>query len=180
LPIIRVPGDENSLFGGDTVKQKRMHTRWILLGAVAMWAGLSLLHSKPAWALEDWNDTQINWQPYEQGLAEAKKQKKPVCLVFYTEWCSHCKKYSGIFHDPRVVERAKDFVMIRVDKDKNQELSRRHALDGQYIPRTYFMSSRGTIDPDIHAPRERYKYFYDEHNPASLLAGMEAALKTLY
>ena len=28
------------------------------------------------------------------------------------------------------------------------------------------------VPADIHAPREQYKYFYDEKDPASVLAGM--------
>ena len=125
----------------------------------------------------DWNDGGVAWKPYQEGLAEAKKTKRPVCLIFYTDWCPHCKNYSGVFHDDKVVARAKDFVMIRVNADENKDLSKKYALDGGYIPRTYFLSPAGEVDPDLHAPRDSYKYFYDEHNPASVLAGMDAALK---
>ena len=127
----------------------------------------------------DWNDEQIAWKNYEDGLAAAKKDKKPVCLVFFTEWCPHCKNFSQVFHDPKVVEKSKDFVMVHLDKDKNAELSKQYAPDGQYIPRTYFLGPDGKLDPDIHAPREQYKYFYDEKDPASVLAGMDEALKKL-
>ncbi len=127
----------------------------------------------------DWNDKQIDWQSYEDGLAEAKKTKKPICLIFYTEWCPHCTNYSKVFHDPKVVEKAKEFVMIRVDADKNKALGQQYALDGSYIPRTYFLAPDGTVAADIHAPRQQFKYFYDEHKAASVLAGMDAALKKL-
>jgi hypothetical protein len=127
----------------------------------------------------NWNDGQISWQEYDKGLAAAKAAKKPVCLVVYTEWCPHCSNYSNVFHDSKVVEQSKKFVMVRVDKDKNAEISKKYAPDGEYIPRTYFLSSAGTLDPEIHAPREKYKYFYDERNPASVLAGMDTALKKL-
>jgi thiol-disulfide isomerase/thioredoxin len=128
----------------------------------------------------DWNDAQINWRSYEEGLAAAAKEKKPVCLVFYTDWCPHCTKYSGVFHDAKVVERSKRFVMVRIDKDKNVDLGRKYAGDGDYIPRTFFLSSTGTLDTDLHAPRESYKYFYDESDPAGILAGMDAALAKLH
>lgn len=126
----------------------------------------------------DWNDQEIKWRTYDEGLAEAKKSKKPVMLIFFTEWCPHCKNYSGVFHDPKVVAESKNFVMVRLDADKNKELSQKYAVDGGYIPRTYFLSSNGTLS-EIHAPREQFKYFYDEKNPASILAGMEAAQKQL-
>jgi thiol:disulfide interchange protein len=141
-------------------------------------AGL-LLGTRPALAGGDWNDTGIKWRPYEEGLAAAKKEKKPVCLVFYTEWCPHCTNYSKVFHDSKVVEKAKRFVMIRLDKDKQKELSAKYAPDGEYIPRTYFLAPDGKLDPDIHAPRDKYLYFYDEKDPASVLGGMDAALKKL-
>lgn len=125
----------------------------------------------------DWNDQGIAWQSYDAGLALAKKEKKPVCLVFFTEWCPHCTNYSKVFHDPKVIEQSKKFVMIRLNKDQNKEISGKYAPDGQYIPRTFFLSSDGTLDDSIHAPRDQYKYFYSENDPKSVLGGMDEALK---
>jgi tetratricopeptide (TPR) repeat protein len=127
----------------------------------------------------DWNDAAIAWRDYEAGLTEARAAKKPVLLVFFTEWCPHCRNYQRVFHDPRVVAAAKDFVMIRVDRDRSPELSARYAPDGEYIPRTYFLSSDGKIDESIHAPRDQYVYFFDEHGPAPLLAAAKAAKEKL-
>jgi thiol-disulfide isomerase/thioredoxin len=125
----------------------------------------------------DWNDAGIAWRSYDDGIAEAKKQNKPICLIFYTDWCPHCTNYSKVFHDPKVVEQSKKFVMIRLNKDENKEVSGRYAPDGQYIPRTFFLSSDGKLDDSVHAPRDKYKYFYSESDPASVLGGMDAALK---
>ena len=127
----------------------------------------------------DWNDGQITWKDYEAGLAAAKKEKKPVCLIFFTEWCPHCGNYSHVFHDPKVVEKSKQLVMVKLDKDKSAELSKKYAPDGEYIPRTYFLAPDGKLDADIHAPRPQYKYFYDEKDPSSVLAGMDEAVKKL-
>ena len=153
--------------------------RWQRGRALALAAVLSVVPAV-ARAGGDWNDAQVGWQSYDAGLAAAKKDKKPVCLVFFTEWCPHCANYSVVFHDPRVVERSKKFTMIRLDKDKNADLSRRYAPDGEYIPRTFFLASDGTLAADIHAPRDRFKYFYDEKDAASLLAGMDDALRKLH
>lgn len=149
------------------------------LGAIILAAAIVAGSVLPAAAGGDWNDAGIHWQPYEAGLAAAKKEKKPVLLVFFTEWCPHCANYSRVFHDDKVVEQSKKFVMIRLDKDKNAELSKKYAPDGEYIPRTYFLSSAAVLDPALTAPRDQYKYFYDEHDPAQLLAAMDAALKKL-
>ena len=132
--------------------------------------------SSRALAGGDWNDGQSAWKGYQEGIALAKKEGKPVCLIFYTDWCPHCTNYSRVFHDAEVVETSKKFVMIRLNKDKNAELSGRYAADGQYIPRTYFLSSAGELFKDVHAPRANYMFFYDESRPASVLAGLRAAL----
>ena len=150
-----------------------------ILGAALLMTAVFMVVAPPASAGGDWNDAKIQWQPYEQGLATAKKDQKPVLLILFTEWCPHCTNYSKLFHDEKVVEQAKRFVMIRLDKDKNAELSKKFAPDGEYIPRTYFLSSAGTLDADLHAPRAEYKYFYDERDPAQLLTGMDTALKKL-
>jgi hypothetical protein len=160
----------------ETTKTMRAGRR--LASALAMALALGL-GGGTAIAGGDWNDANIGWQSYEKALETAKKDKKPILLVFYTEWCPHCTNYAKVFHDPKVVEQSKKFVMVRLDKDKNAELSKKFAPDGEYIPRTYFLSSAGTLDPDITAARPQYKYFYNENDPASILSGMEAALKKL-
>jgi protein-disulfide reductase (glutathione) len=129
--------------------------------------------------IEDWNDANIKWMSYDEGLVEAKKSHKPICLIFFTTWCPHCKNYSGVFSDPEVVKKSKSFVMIRLDKEQNAEISKKYAPDGEYIPRTYFLSADGTLDPSLSEARDQYKYFYDEKGSASILAGMDRALKKL-
>jgi len=124
---------------------------------------------------ENWNDAQIAWQPYEAGLAKAKAENKPVCLVFFTNWCPHSRNYSQVFQDPRVVAKARDFVMIRVNPDDEPAIGDKHAPDGTYVPRTFFLSPNGERLADVHAPRPQFVHFYDEHDPASLLGGMDAA-----
>jgi|HubBroStandDraft_6_1064221.scaffolds.fasta_scaffold736614_1 thiol:disulfide interchange protein len=126
---------------------------------------------------EGWNAAQIDWQSYDAGLARARAERKPILLVFYTGWCPHCKNYSRVFDDPRVVERARDFVMIRANADEQSDLAQKFTTDGGYVPRTYFLSPDGVLARDIHAPRPKFQYFYDENNPAGLLAGMETARK---
>ena len=149
-----------------------------LFPSVILLALLSMMPALEARAGGDWNDASVAWRPYAEGLAEAKSANKPVCLVFYTDWCPHCTNYAEVFHDPRVVEQSKSFVMIRLNKDENAEISAKFAPDGEYIPRTYFLAPDGTLRPEITEARPSYKYFYNEKNPSSLLRGMAAALET--
>ena len=106
-------------------------SRW---GWVAV-ALVILLLAGPALAGGDWNDAEIDWKAYEDGLAQAKEKGKPICLVFYTEWCPHCKNYSRVFHDPKIVEKSKAFVMVRLDKDSNRTLSADEALEWGLVNR---------------------------------------------
>jgi len=154
------------------------------LGVLSILAGALLLMStsgaRPARAgSQDWNDQNIRWRPYAEGLAEASKQHKPVCLIFYTTWCPHCTNYSRVFQDPALVEKSKAFVMIRVDKDQQPDVSQRYRPDGEYIPRTYFLAPDGQLDESLTESRPQYKYFYDERNAAAILAGMDRALAKL-
>jgi hypothetical protein len=167
-------------YEASSTEEREMRMRAVIAaGCLFGWLFALANGATPCFAGGDWNDTGIAWQPYEKGLAEAKEKKKPICLVFYTDWCPHCTNYSKVFHDPKVVEQSKSFVMIRLDKDENKELSSKYAPDGEYIPRTYFLSSDGKLDASVHALRDKYQYFYDEHQPASILAGMESARKKL-
>jgi hypothetical protein len=136
----------------------------------------------PAAALaqgEPWNPKQIDWLSLEAGLQRAKTEKKPVCLVLYTTWCPHCRNYGQVFADPRVVERARRFVMIRIDADADDATSKKYSPDGTYIPRTFFLGPDGKLDATLHADRPQFQYFYDEHDPSALLRGMDAALLAL-
>jgi thiol:disulfide interchange protein len=134
---------------------------------------------RPQTGGETWNAGQIDWQSYEAGLSRAKTLNKPVCLVLYTNWCPHCRNYSHVFDDPKIVERSRDFVMIRANADDEPAVAGRYVKDGGYVPRTFFLASDGTLDPEIHAARPRFLYFFDERDPSSLLAGMETAARKL-
>jgi protein-disulfide reductase (glutathione) len=153
------------------------------LGRIAVCAlvlGTVLAGSRVVWAgAEDWNDKGIQWMSYEDGLAAAKKTHRPICLIFYTTWCPHCANYSKVFSDPEVAKKSKSFVMIHLDKDKNQELSKQYKPDGEYIPRTFFLSADGKLDESLTETRDQYKYFYAENTPANILAGMDRALAKL-
>ena len=145
-----------------------------VIGLVTLFLAFTVLPSRPVSAA-DWNDDAIQWRPWPEALDEAKRDHKPVCLIFYTNWCGHCRNYSRVFHAPKVVAASRRFVMVRVNQDDYPFLSRKFAVDGEYIPRTYFLSADGSLDPRIRARRGQYKYFYDENDPGPLLSAMRVA-----
>lgn len=128
---------------------------------------------------KDWNDAKIRWRGYEAGLAEAQRERKPVCLVVYADWCKGCQAYRKVFFDPRVVELSARFVMVRVNRDHAPALSERYDVDGEYIPRTFFLSPDGLLDPEIKRLGSDHAYFYDPSRSSALRAGMKWALKRL-
>jgi thiol:disulfide interchange protein len=164
--------------------------RWALAGSLTLWLGVAAGASvclqgcarganttAPAEGDADWNDSGIKWRPYEAGLAEAQATAKPIVLIFYTDWCPHCHNYSRLFHDPEVARLAASFVMIRVERDGHRDISARYALDGEYIPRTFFLSPQGVLIPGLDSGREQYRYYLDEHDASELTSRMEEALE---
>jgi protein-disulfide reductase (glutathione) len=125
----------------------------------------------------EWNDSGIGWTSWAAGKASAAASKKPICLVLVTTWCPHCHNFARLFHDPRVVKAAAGLVMVRVDKDREEELSARYAPDGDYIPRTLFLHPDGTLASEIRANEGPYQWFFAENDPAPLLAAMDRATR---
>ena len=128
---------------------------------------------------ETWGGTAIAWRTPSEGLAEAQRTGKPVMLVLFTTWCPHCKNFSRLFEDAKVSEAAKGLVMVRVDADKDESTSSKYQPDGGYIPRTFFLKPDGALVASIKANDGRYGYFYDERDPAPLLAAMARAKREI-
>ena len=124
----------------------------------------------------EWNSDQIRWLSYDAGLARAHAESKPICLVMHAAWCPHCRTYARVFDDPRVVAQAQRLVMVKVNVDEVPTVAARYAVDGTYVPRTYFLRPDGTVIERIDAHRPQYRFFFDENDPGSILGGMLAAL----
>ena len=120
-----------------------------------------------------WNDRAINWQGYDEGLAQAKQMRKPAIIVFYADWCPTCKKYGLVFKNSKVIQEASDFIMIRVNKDKHARLSTAYGFDGEYVPRTFAVDPDGEVMHQIYPPK-KYKYYIGV-NPNNLLSLMQRA-----
>ncbi len=141
---------------------------------------LLALITSPSEVTKSWNDAEIQWRTYEAGLKEAKRTQKPVCLVFYAPWCTGCAAYTKLFYDPKVVKAASEFVMVRVNRDEAPELSQRYDIDGEYIPRTFFLSPQGKLDPKIHRLRPDQRYYYDTERSSALRSGFKWAKRRLH
>ena len=122
----------------------------------------------------DWNDKRIQWLGYKEGISKSRKTRKPAIVVFYADWCPACKKYGNAFKDKRVAAAASDFVMIRVNIDRDEKLSAAYGFDGEYVPRTFAVSPGGKVMHHLF-PSKKYRYYIGS-NPDTLLSLMQRAL----
>jgi len=89
------------------------------------------------------SDAAVRWEKISGGLENAKIQKKPVLMFFYTEWCIYCKKMdSEVFSDPEVSRYMNEnFISMRVNPEKDNETIE---LMGQKIPPSKLMAYTGS------------------------------------
>lgn len=67
----------------------------------------------------------------DKAVAQAKAENKPLVLDFHAEWCVPCRRMEKeVFPDPKVAERLKQVVFVRVDTDKEPELSQKLGVVG--------------------------------------------------
>lgn len=131
----------------------------------------------PKKAAIDWNEAEIDWLPYKEGLARAKKKKLPMLLLRHASWCSDCKVFAKVFHDEAVIKASRELVMVHVDVDDEEESEGTELTKAQhYIPHLVFLDASGTLLPitaeDTAASDSPYFYGSD---PAHLLQRMKLA-----
>jgi thioredoxin:protein disulfide reductase len=90
----------------------------------------------------------IEWIPFsDEALNQASKQKKPVFIDFYADWCAPCKELdTHTFSTPEVVSLSREFVMLKVDltlaDDPKTELLRKR-FDVRGVPTLVFLKPDG-------------------------------------
>lgn len=118
----------------------------------------------------------VRWRTWEDGLAEAARTGRPICLVVYADWCPRCRELAPVFADPEIAALAERLVMIRQDADERPAwLSARFDRFGTYVPRVFFLDSKGAVLEDITSGNARYPYFYTPHGVERLKAAMRRA-----
>lgn len=111
-----------------------------------------------ACAAINWNDQAVKWYGYDDGVAAAKRENKPILLVVYADWCGVCKRYSTMFADPAVVGNSRNVVLIRLNQDTDGKYLSKYSLDGKYVPRTYILDKNQVIQPSPYKSSE-YAFF---------------------
>lgn len=123
---------------------------------------LFMLKNQVVWAspMLDWNDSQIRWNDYSSGLAQAKRSGRPALVLFYADWCPTCHSYQKLFSNPQIVRLSQQVVMIRVNAPQEPGLSSQFADDGAYLPRTYAIDPNGER-VEVVSGHPQFKHYYE-------------------
>ena len=122
--------------------------------------------------------TAVNWRSWDEGLKEAQKTGKSICVVVYADWCGKCRKLAPAFSKPELVAASKDLVMVLQDaEDEPEWLTTRLDKYGRYVPRIFFMDSAGNLREELKSSHPRYPYFYAASQVPVLMQRMKEAAK---
>jgi len=85
----------------------------------------------------------LEWhENYDEGLALAEEQKKPMVLLLYASWCKWCKRMMNeSLEDPRIKVIGEEFVWVKVDSDKERGIKEIFEQNG--YPLIVLLNSNG-------------------------------------
>ncbi|MDI1429326.1 protein-disulfide reductase DsbD family protein [Polyangium sorediatum] len=65
----------------------------------------------------------LTWEHSEkEAMERAQREKRPLMVDFTADWCGACKEFTKhTFSDPRVMEKAGNFVAVKVDATNDED-----------------------------------------------------------
>ena len=87
----------------------------------------------------------IAWtESLPNAMKSASKDKKVIMVDFWATWCGPCKQMlATTYKDKAVVEKAKQFVPVLVDVDKQGALAKKYGVEA--IPTVIFLDGKGNV-----------------------------------
>jgi len=123
----------------------------------------------------NWNDKDLAWFGYSEGMKEIEKTGKSGLLIFYADWCPSCKQHSKIFSAEKTISKIENLVLMRVNIDKDSELSDQYDFDGTYIPRVFALNPKGDVMHQLYDKKKEFAYWQPAQSNRQfnrLIAGM--------
>ncbi len=125
----------------------------------------------------DWNDDEITWYDYRQGLLKAQESGKPMMMIFFAEWCPTCHAYQSIFRNPDVIAASHGLVMARQDVDQpGLVVDEKFLRAGDYVPRIFVVNPDGSVRQDLPAGAGDLRHFLPANRALPFLRLMSDAV----
>ena len=105
---------------------------------------------------------------YEQAL----KSDKPSVLLFYTNWCTYCRRFMPMF-ESLSTEYQDRYNFVMVNAEKNEDLSRDYTVSG--FPTIYIIDP--SIDNRVHLDNGIYGSSYLLHKELDRYLNVRARIK---
>ena len=76
---------------------------------------------------------------YEAALAQSKKENKPIALMFYAKWCSHCNKMKNeVFIDPEVITfYSSNYICVAIDAESAVGGTMKNKFQNKFLVKSY-------------------------------------------
>ena len=117
---------------------------------------------------------ELNWgENLYLAFDSALNSNTIIMIEFMAEWCSPCKKMEKeTFSDPNVIKRLNQFILIKIDVDKQQNIAKEYNRNakkygGIGIPNILFMDKEKNILHQITG----------FHNASQLITVLDSLLK---
>ncbi len=116
----------------------------LLVAVFGAWVALPMVSARP----------EVSWRPYAaETIERARAGGRPVIVDFFADWCLPCKELDrSTFADPRVIEEADRFVLLKADLTSFEsgpvrDLRARFEVVG--VPTVVFIDGRGVERKDL-------------------------------